>query len=133
MTLLDERAVRDERTMNRLQRASRIEWLLPRAVIAVRAHRRAVHAGQGEAPPRQELENQMLAMTLGGYRGDRSPDRADAAIWALTSLFPAISREARAPREAPRVMFVGCRRVDSLPRSRRPHSGTGTARCEFGR
>jgi hypothetical protein len=42
-----------------------------------------------------ELEAQMLAMTTAGYRGDRSPDRLDAMVWALSSLFPAMAREAR--------------------------------------
>jgi predicted phage terminase large subunit-like protein len=42
-----------------------------------------------------ELEYQLCAMTLAGYKGDRSPDRADAAIWGLTALFPALAREAR--------------------------------------
>lgn len=33
-----------------------------------------------------ELEDQMCAMTPGGYLGDGSPDRADALVWALTEL-----------------------------------------------
>lgn len=33
-----------------------------------------------------KVENQMLAFTATGYVGDGSPDRADAAIWALTEL-----------------------------------------------
>jgi len=33
-----------------------------------------------------ELEDEMCAMTPDGYVGDGSPDRADAAIWALTEL-----------------------------------------------
>ena len=42
-----------------------------------------------------DLEQQMLAMTTAGYRGDRSPDRLDAVVWALSELFPAMAREAR--------------------------------------
>jgi predicted phage terminase large subunit-like protein len=42
-----------------------------------------------------DLENQLCSMTLAGYMGDRSPDRADAMVWALTSLFPAVVRESR--------------------------------------
>ncbi len=38
-----------------------------------------------------ELEDQFLAMTSGGYVGDGSPDRADAAVWALAELFGAPS------------------------------------------
>jgi phage terminase large subunit-like protein len=36
-----------------------------------------------------ELEDQMLAMTSNGYTGDGSPDRLDAAVWALHELFGA--------------------------------------------
>ena len=51
-----------------------------------------------------ELEYQLCAMTTGGWRGDRSPDRADAMIWGLTAIFPAISREARGtPKTPPKV------------------------------
>jgi predicted phage terminase large subunit-like protein len=42
-----------------------------------------------------ELEAQLLAMTTAGYRGDRSPDRLDAMVWGLHSLFPRITRETR--------------------------------------
>lgn len=55
-----------------------------------------------------ELEEQMLAMTSGGFVGDGSPDRLDAAVWALHELFgapePAIiawSREEAAKASAP--------------------------------
>ena len=34
-----------------------------------------------------KLEEQLCAFTGGGYRGEGSPDHADAAIWALTQLF----------------------------------------------
>ncbi len=33
-----------------------------------------------------ELEDQMLNFSTAGYLGDRSPDRADALVWALTDL-----------------------------------------------
>lgn len=36
-----------------------------------------------------ELEEQMTAMTTHGYQGTGSPDRLDAAVWALTELSPA--------------------------------------------
>ena len=54
----------------------------------------------------EELEYQLTAMTTGGYMGDRSPDRADAMIWGLTALFPAMAREARGvQKQAPRVLL----------------------------
>lgn len=33
-----------------------------------------------------DLEEQMVNMTTAGYMGDRSPDRLDAAVWALSEL-----------------------------------------------
>ena len=42
-----------------------------------------------------EMEDQLLAITTGGYMGLRSPDRADARIWAVTELFPSITKRAK--------------------------------------
>jgi phage terminase large subunit-like protein len=39
------------------------------------------HAGEF-----RELEDQMLNFSTAGYLGDRSPDRVDALVWALTDL-----------------------------------------------
>jgi len=36
------------------------------------------------------LEDQLLAFSSAGYTGDRSPDRADAAVWAISDLFPTV-------------------------------------------
>jgi predicted phage terminase large subunit-like protein len=48
-----------------------------------------------------ELEYQATAMTLAGYRGDKSPDRLDAMVWGLTALFPAMARSAREEAAGP--------------------------------
>lgn len=45
-------------------------------------------AGRFEA-----LEDQLCAFTTGGYTGNKSPDRADAMVWAITDLFPAVARK----------------------------------------
>lgn len=37
-----------------------------------------------------DLEDELAAFSTYGYTGERSPNRADAAIWALASLFPAL-------------------------------------------
>lgn len=37
-----------------------------------------------------ELEDEMTAFSTVGYLGDKSPNRADALIWALTELFPGV-------------------------------------------
>jgi predicted phage terminase large subunit-like protein len=55
----------------------------------------------------QELEYQLCAMTTAGWRGDRSPDRADAMIWGLTAIFPAITNEARKKRTTPPKVILG--------------------------
>lgn len=39
-----------------------------------------------------ELEAQLCKFTGSGYMGEDSPDRAEAAIWAFTNLFPPIVR-----------------------------------------
>jgi PBSX family phage terminase large subunit len=38
----------------------------------------------------RELEEELSGFTTNGYTGDRSPNRADALIWGITELFPAI-------------------------------------------
>ena len=35
-----------------------------------------------------DLESQMTQMTTAGFRGDGSPDRVDALVWAMSELFP---------------------------------------------
>lgn len=37
-----------------------------------------------------EIEEQLCAMSISGYQGLKSPDRADALVWAFTELFPGI-------------------------------------------
>jgi phage terminase large subunit-like protein len=49
-----------------------------------------------------KLEDELCAMSTTGYLGSGSPNRADAAIWALAELFPAIvapPKAEKAPRE----------------------------------
>lgn len=38
----------------------------------------------------RDLEDELSGFTTNGYVGDRSPNRADALIWAITELFPGI-------------------------------------------
>jgi predicted phage terminase large subunit-like protein len=54
-----------------------------------------------------ELEDQLCAMTTAGYVGSRSPDRADAAIWGLASLFPAMTKQDSANINRRPVVNVG--------------------------
>ncbi len=39
-----------------------------------------------------ELEDELCSFSNTGYMGESSPNRADAYVWALTGLFPAITR-----------------------------------------
>lgn len=39
-----------------------------------------------------ELEEEMCSMTTAGYGGDKSPNRLDAMVFALTELFPALTK-----------------------------------------
>jgi predicted phage terminase large subunit-like protein len=48
---------------------------------------KVIHAGEF-----MDLEDQMCAMTTAGYAGSKSPDRADALVWAITELFPGVIR-----------------------------------------
>jgi hypothetical protein len=42
-----------------------------------------------------ELEDELCAFNTSGYTGSKSPNRADAAIWALSELFPGIVKQKR--------------------------------------
>jgi len=48
----------------------------------------------GEFP---ELEDELLAFTTTGYTGARSPNRADWFVWAITELFPAMTKPVKVP------------------------------------
>lgn len=40
-----------------------------------------------------KLEEELCAFTTTGYLGERSPNRADAFVWAMTELFPGIAKK----------------------------------------
>jgi phage terminase large subunit-like protein len=44
-----------------------------------------------------KLEDELCAFSTGGYTGPKSPNRADAHIWALAELFPAMVKAAAPP------------------------------------
>lgn len=66
----------------RMVNATRGKALRAEPVAALYEQGRITHCG---AFPK--LEDQMCAMTTSGYTGSGSPDRLDAAVWALTELF----------------------------------------------
>jgi predicted phage terminase large subunit-like protein len=47
----------------------------------------------------RDLEDELSGFSTVGYVGAGSPNRADAAIWAITELFPGIIKQAVAKRE----------------------------------
>lgn len=65
----------------KLVRASQRKVVRAEPVAALYEQRRVRHAGSFP-----ELEDQLVAFTTDGYVGENSPDRADAAIWALIEL-----------------------------------------------
>ena len=44
-----------------------------------------------------ELEDELTCFSTVGYLGEQSPNRADALIWALTELFPGLTRKVKEP------------------------------------
>jgi len=49
-----------------------------------------------------ELEDELCAFTTSGYQGQRSPNRADAFVWAMCELFPGmVKREAVKAQKQP--------------------------------
>ena len=53
-----------------------------------------------------QLEDELCGFSTFGYTGEGSPNRADAAVWALSELFPGIVAGARVERK-PRPVSVG--------------------------
>lgn len=51
----------------------------------------------------RELEDELCAFTTHGYTGENSPNRADAFVWAMSDLFPELTKPVEKPPE-PRVI-----------------------------
>ena len=62
--------------------ATRGKHVRAEPISALYEQGRIKHAGQFN-----ELEDELLMFTSDGFAGERSPDRADALIWAYTELF----------------------------------------------
>ena len=79
-------------------RATRGKHVRAEPISALYALGRISHVGSF---PR--LEDQMCLMTAGGYEGDGSPDRVDALVWAMTHLFPKLTKRKPRRRGQPRA------------------------------
>jgi len=49
-----------------------------------------------------DLEDELCAFTTAGYLGGKSPNRADAYVWAFSEIFPGLTRDERRPRIMPK-------------------------------
>lgn len=79
-------------------KATRGKVVRAEPIAALYEQGKVKHAGYFEA-----LEDQLCGMTLAGYVGSKSPDRADALIWGVSELFPAITARKEGPWVPPVV------------------------------
>lgn len=68
-------------------RASRGKHVRAEPVASLYEQGRIAHVG-----PFAQLEEQMTQMTVAGFEGAGSPDRVDALVWAMTELFPGMTK-----------------------------------------
>lgn len=47
----------------------------------------------------RELEDELTSFTTHGYMGEKSPNRADAMVWAISDLFPELTRPQEEPKQ----------------------------------
>jgi len=80
-------------------RASRGKHVRAEPIATLYAQGKVRHYGRF---PR--LEDQLLAFSSAGYTGDRSPDRADAMVWAISDLFPSLTATEKAKLKPPMTM-----------------------------
>ena len=63
-------------------------------VAALYAQGKVRHVGQ-----LRELEDELVGFTTHGYEGEKSPNRADMAIWGVYALFPSLTRKPEVARK----------------------------------
>jgi phage terminase large subunit-like protein len=68
--------------------ASRGKWTRAEPIAALYEQGRVSHVGTFAA-----LEDEMVNFGPNGMVGEASPDRVDALVWALTELFPALTKK----------------------------------------
>jgi phage terminase large subunit-like protein len=72
--------------------ASRGKWTRAEPIAALYEQGRISHVGTFA-----RLEDEMVNFGPNGMVGDASPDRVDALVWALTELFPAMTKKVQKP------------------------------------
>ena len=75
----------NKRTNYKAVSASRGKVVRAEPISALYEHGKVRHVGYF-----RELEDELMGFSTIGYTGERSPNRADALIWALTELFPGV-------------------------------------------
>jgi predicted phage terminase large subunit-like protein len=80
-------AAQGESFSYRKQTASRGKAVRAEPVSALAADGKIRHVGFFP-----ELEDELCAFSTSGYVGEKSPNRADAYVWAITELFPQLTR-----------------------------------------
>ena len=80
--------------------ASKGKWTRAEPIAALYEQGRVSHVGTFAA-----LEDEMVNFGPNGTVGEASPDRVDACVWALTELFPAITKAVkRVPMGVPKIL-----------------------------
>lgn len=72
--------------------ASRGKVVRAEPIAALYEQNRVRHVGYF-----RDLEDELAGFNANGYTGQKSPNRADALIWAITELFPGIVKEIEPP------------------------------------
>ena len=75
------------RTPYRSVHASRGKWVRAEPIATLMETGKVRLAGYF-----RELEEELTAFTTNGYNGEQSPNRADAMIWAISDLFPELTK-----------------------------------------
>jgi phage terminase large subunit-like protein len=74
------------------------KWTRAEPIAALYEQGRISHVGTFA-----ELEDEMVNFGPNGMVGEISPDRVDALVWALTELFPALTKKVEKPKPKPHV------------------------------
>src|SRR5208282_1251048 len=76
--------------------ASRGKVIRAEPISALYEHKDGLVRHVGMFP---KLEDELAGFTMNGFVGTRSPNRADAAIWALTEIFSGIVNPRKPPQQ----------------------------------
>lgn len=66
-----------------------------------------------------DLEDELCSMTMAGYMGIKSPNRADGVVWAFTDLFPGLTKKDAGKPWTPPPKRVQSRRASRFDNTRR--------------